>query len=578
MPCPFLGSLNQTFVRNYGATLLKQYGSYCPVVSRGFRTLGSDETKCPFIQNNGPIISEAPKEMTEDIHDVPVVAPYQYDNFFHDQITAKKNDYSYRVFKKVSRLAADGLYPWALEGSEHRKVVVWCSNDYLGASRHPFVKNAAISAIKSYGTGAGGTRNIAGNSQMTEKLEAEIAKIHKKPAALIFSSCFVANDATLSTLAKILPGCIVYSDAGNHASMIHGIRNSRAQKHIFRHNDPSHLKELLAASPTGVPKLVVFETVHSMSGAICPLEEMCNIAHEYGALTFVDEVHAVGLYGKHGAGIAEERGIQNSIDIVSGTLGKAFGSVGGYIAGSSLLVDTVRSLAPGFIFTTALPPPVLAASLAAIRLLAGEEGRALRAKHQAIVRYLKLSLLIAGLPQLPSVSHIVPVPIKGADKVAQVADSLMKRGHYVQSINHPTVARGEERLRFAPGPYHTPEMIDGLIAALIEAFHENNIPFNEFMKNGTCRECRMEYKMDISYSEESRWSPPLMGIHNARRVLGRNRISDEEENGVVEVGVDHRNSHALKERNIERRYFTSVFCESVASYQSRRLIVLLQPN
>lgn len=504
MPCPFLGSLNQTFVRNYGSALMKQYGSFCPALTRGFRTMGNDETKCPFLENNGPIISEAPKEMTEDIVENTSVGPYKYERFFNDQINAKKRDYSYRVFRKVSRLAAEGLYPSALEGAENHQVTVWCANDYLGTSRHPVVQDAAISAIKSYGTGAGGTRNIAGNSQMTEKLEEEIAKLHKKPAALIFSSCFVANDATLSTLARILPGCIVYSDAGNHASMIQGIRNSRAPKHIFRHNDPNDLREMLAASPEGVPKLVVFETVHSMSGAICPLEEMCNIAHEYGALTFVDEVHAVGLYGKHGAGIGEERGIEHLIDIVSGTLGKAYGNVGGYIAGSKLLIDTVRSLAPGFIFTTALPPPTLAGSLAAIRLLASEEGRGLRAKHQAIVRYFKLSLLVAGLPQLPSVSHIVPVPIKGADKVALVAESLMKRGHYVQAINYPTVARGEERLRFAPGPYHSPEMIDSLVAALIEAFHENDISFNQFIENGTCRECSMEYKVDIFGFEEPR--------------------------------------------------------------------------
>lgn len=496
MPCPFLGSLNQAFVRNYGGALMKQYGNFCPIISRGFRSMGQDETKCPFIQENS-IVSDAPREMTEDIVDR---GAYPYEKFFHEQISAKKRDYSYRVFRKVSRLAAEGAYPAALEGAG-RRVTVWCANDYLGASRHRAVQDAAAGAVRAYGTGAGGTRNIAGNSQLTEQLEAEIAKLHKKPAALIFSSCYVANDATLSTLGKLLPGCIVYSDAGNHASMIQGIRHSQAPKHIFRHNDPNHLRELLAASPEGVPKLVVFETVHSMSGAICPLEEMCEIAHEYGALTFVDEVHAVGLYGKHGAGIGEERGIEHMIDIVSGTLGKAFGNVGGYIAGSSLLVDTVRSLAPGFIFTTALPPPVLAGSLAAIRLLASEEGRTLRAKHQAIVRYFKLSLLIAGLPQLPSVSHIVPVPIKGADKVAQVAESLMKRGHYVQAINHPTVARGEERLRFAPGPHHTPAMIDALVAALSDAFHENNISFNQFTENGACRECRMEYKFDVMYEE-----------------------------------------------------------------------------
>lgn len=498
MPCPFLGSLSQTFVRNYGANLIKQYGNYCPIVSRGFRSLGNDETKCPFIQENA-IIAEAPKEMSEDI--VDNTPPYHYENFFHEQISAKKKDYSYRVFRKVSRLAADGMYPQALEGLDNRRVTVWCANDYLGTSRHPEVQDAAINAIKSYGTGAGGTRNIAGNSQMTEQLEAEIAKLHKKPAALIFSSCFVANDATLSTLAKILPGCIVFSDAGNHASMIHGIRNSRASKHIFRHNDPNHLRKLLSESPAGVPKLVVFETVHSMSGAICPLEEMCDIAHEYGALTFVDEVHAVGLYGKHGAGIAEERDLQKKIDIVSGTLGKAYGNVGGYIAGSSLLVDTIRSLAPGFIFTTALPPPVLAGSLASIRLLASEEGRQFRARHQAMVRYFKLSLLVAGLPQLPSVSHIVPVPVEGADKVARVAESLLRRGHYVQAINYPTVARGDERLRFAPGPFHTPEMIDSVVSALIDAFHENGINFEQFIQNGACRECSMEYKVEVPYEE-----------------------------------------------------------------------------
>ncbi|KAI5644386.1 aminotransferase class I and II domain-containing protein [Phthorimaea operculella] len=447
--------------------------------------------------------------MTEDIAEIR--EQYQYEKFFHEQISAKKKDHSYRVFRKVSRLAADGAYPQALEGADNRRVTVWCANDYLGASRHPAVQSAAISAIQSYGTGAGGTRNIAGNSQMTEQLEAEIAKLHKKPAALIFSSCFVANDATLSTLAKLLPGCIVYSDAGNHASMIQGIRNSRAPKHIFRHNDPSHLRQLLSEAPEGVPKLVVFETVHSMSGAIAPLEEMCNIAHEYGALTFVDEVHAVGLYGKHGAGIGEERNIQHMIDIVSGTLGKAYGNVGGYIAGSSLLVDTVRSLAPGFIFTTALPPPVLAGSLAAIRMLASEEGQTLRARHQAMVRYFKLSLLVAGLPQMPSVSHIVPVPVQGAERVAAVADSLFRRGHYVQAINYPTVARGTERLRFAPGPFHTPEMIDDCVSSLIDAFHENDISFNQFLENGTCRECSMEYKVEVPFFEES-YRMPRMSV------------------------------------------------------------------
>lgn len=452
----------------------------------------SPNIKCPFIQNNSPTIEVAAKEVSEDIVDIMPAKTYQYEEFFRDQINAKKKDHSYRIFKRVSRLVADGVYPKALAGPDSRQVTVWCSNDYLGTSRNPAVQDAAIAAIRAHGTGAGGTRNIAGNSQLIEKVEKELALLHNKSAALLFSSCFVANDATLCTLLKLLPGCVVFSDAGNHASMIQGIRNSGVEKHIFRHNDPKHLEKLLSKYPINLPKIVAFETVHSMSGAICPLEELCVVAKKYGALTFVDEVHAVGLYGYHGAGIAEEQGLSHLMDIVSGTLGKAYGNVGGYIAGSALLVDTVRSLAPGFIFTTALPPPVLAGSLSALRLLAGDEGRVLRVKHHQVVKYLKSGLREAGIPQMASASHIVPVPIRGADKAAQVADYLMARGHYVQAINYPTVARGEERLRLAPGPFHTPHMINELIEIMVDAFRNSNIPLQSRNEN-----CGMEVNLKM---------------------------------------------------------------------------------
>lgn len=323
---------------------------------------------------------------------------FGYENFFREQILKKKQDHSYRVFKKVNRLAGQGLFPHALEYStaEERPITVWCSNDYLGMSAHPRVKKAVADALERHGSGAGGTRNISGNSLNHELLERRLATLHEKEAALLFTSCFVANDSTLFTLARLLPGCHIFSDAGNHASMIQGIRNSGVKKHIFRHNDVEHLESLLRQVDKSTPKIVAFETVHSMTGDICPLEELCDVAHEYGAITFVDEVHAVGLYGENGAGIGERDDVMDKMDIISGTLGKAYGNIGGYIASTANLIDMIRSYAAGFIFTTSLPPTVCCGALQAVEILASDEGRKLRALHRHNVNYLRESLKAEG--------------------------------------------------------------------------------------------------------------------------------------------------------------------------------------
>lgn len=321
-----------------------------------------------------------------------------------------KLDTHFRIFKKVNRLAQQ--FPAALEYSWGEKpITVWCSNDYLGMSRHPKVTNAVRQALDKYGAGAGGTRNISGNSMGHEMLEKRLALLHKKEAGLLFTSCFVANDSTLFTLAKSLPGCHIFSDSGNHASMIQGIRNSSVPKHIFRHNDVAHLEELLSKVDKSIPKIVAFETVHSMTGDISPHEQLCDVAHKYGALTFVDEVHAVGLYGHHGAGIGERDFCLQKMDVISGTLGKAFGNVGGYIVGTAKLIDMVRSYAAGFIFTTSLPPTVLYGALASIDILASDEGRALRSQHQKTVAHMKSNLGDVGLPVISSPSHIIPIKV-----------------------------------------------------------------------------------------------------------------------------------------------------------------------
>ncbi|XP_072181801.1 5-aminolevulinate synthase, erythroid-specific, mitochondrial-like [Diadema setosum] len=435
---------------------------------------------------------------------------FNYTKCFKSLVNAKKQDHTYRVFKRVNREAESFPYAYDYSGerflhNDGHHVAVWCSNDYLGMSRHPKVKQAVAETMEKHGTGAGGTRNISGNTTFHENLEARLAKLHNKDAGLVFTSCYVANDSTLFTLAKSLPGCEIYSDEGNHASMIQGIRNSRVPKFIFRHNDPKHLEELLSKSDPTVPKIVAFETVHSMTGAICPLKELCDVAHKYGAITFVDEVHAVGLYGRHGAGVGERDGCMDDIDIISGTLGKAYGMIGGYIAGDKDLVDMVRSYAAGFIFTTSLPPMVLAGALASIDVLASKEGMDLRQRHQDMVSLLRGKLIAAGLPVVHCPSHIIPIHVGNPQANTRVANSLLEDHHiYVQAINPPTVPAGEEKLRVAPTPFHTPEMMDKFVASLSQVWAESGLRFNQPVCPKECEFCKNPQKFEeLSARERS---------------------------------------------------------------------------
>lgn len=442
------------------------------------------------------------------------VSNFRYDEFFEKKIEAKKNDHTYRVFKTVNRRATE--FPMGDDYTESfkRNVSVWCSNDYLGMSRHPRVAQAVMKTLQKHGSGAGGTRNISGTSKFHVDLEHELADLHGKDAALLFTSCFVANDSTLFTLAKMLPGCEIYSDAGNHASMIQGIRNSGAKKFIFRHNDANHLRELLEKSDPSTPKIVAFETVHSMDGAVCPLEEMCDVAHEFGAITFVDEVHAVGLYGSRGGGIGDRDGIMHKMDIISGTLGKAFGCVGGYIASTNALVDTVRSYAAGFIFTTSLPPMLLAGARESIQILKSEEGRALRRKHQRNVKLLRQMLMDTGLPVVHCPSHIIPVRVADAEKNTEVCDIMMSRYNiYVQAINYPTVARGEELLRIAPTPHHTPQMMKYFVDKLTQTWKEVGLELKPHT-SAECNMCRQPLHFEVMSEREKAYfrglSQPIM--------------------------------------------------------------------
>ncbi|XP_036189275.1 5-aminolevulinate synthase, nonspecific, mitochondrial [Myotis myotis] len=445
------------------------------------------------------------------------VSTFQYDRFFEKKIDEKKNDHTYRVFKTVNRRAQ--LFPMADDYSDSvskKQVSVWCSNDYLGMSRHPRVCGAVMDTLKQHGAGAGGTRNISGTSKFHVDLEQELADLHGKDAALLFSSCFVANDSTLFTLAKMMPGCEIYSDSGNHASMIQGIRNSRVPKYVFRHNDVGHLRELLQRSDPQVPKIVAFETVHSMDGAVCPLEELCDVAHEFGAITFVDEVHAVGLYGAQGGGIGDRDGVMPKMDIISGTLGKAFGCVGGYIASTSALIDTVRSYAAGFIFTTSLPPMLLAGALESVRVLKSAEGRALRRQHQRNVKLLRQMLMDAGLPVVHCPSHIIPVRVADAAKNTKVCDELMSRHNiYVQAINYPTVPRGEELLRIAPTPHHTPQMMDYFLECLLATWKRVGLDLKPH-SSAECNFCRRPLHFEVMSERERSYFSGLSKLVSAQ--------------------------------------------------------------
>ncbi len=394
-----------------------------------------------------------------------------YEQIFEDRIEQLHREGRYRVFADIKRRC--GAYPNAVhfakgvksKEADTQPVTVWCSNDYLGMSQHPKVRAAMHEAIDSVGAGSGGTRNISGTTHYHVELEAELADLHGKQAALVFTSAYIANDATLSTLVKLIPGLVIFSDEKNHASMIQGIRHGGGEKRIWRHNDPKHLEALLKDYPAETPKLIVFESVYSMDGHIAPMKAICDLAERYHALTYLDEVHAVGMYGPRGGGIAEREGLMDRIDIINGTLAKGFGVMGGYIAASRACCDAIRSYAAGFIFTTSLAPAIAAGALASIRHL--KVSQLERARHQERARTLKAVLKARELPVMDNPSHIVPVLVGDPVHCKAVTDTLMRDyGIYVQPINYPTVAKGTERIRLTPSPLHTDEHIAWLADAL----------------------------------------------------------------------------------------------------------------
>jgi 5-aminolevulinate synthase len=400
-----------------------------------------------------------------------------YNDFFSKALGQLRSERRYRVFADLERIA--GRFPHAYWHSPEgrREVVIWCSNDYLGMAQHPKVVGAMTETAARMGTGAGGTRNIAGNNHPLIELERELADLHGKPAALVFTSGYVSNSTGIATIANLLPNCLILSDALNHNSMIEGVRRAGCDKQIWRHNDVAHLEELLKAADPARPKLIVFESLYSMDGDVAPIHAICDLADRYNAMTYVDEVHAVGMYGKRGGGITDRDDAAKRVDVIEGTLAKAFGCLGGYITGSHELIDAVRSYAPGFIFTTALPPAICAAATAAIRHLKTSQWE--RDRHQDRAARVKAVLTSAGLPVMACDTHIVPVLVGDPEKCKAACDLLLtEHGIYIQPINYPTVSRGMERLRITPSPYHDDALIDRLAEALSDVWERLDLPKN----------------------------------------------------------------------------------------------------
>jgi 5-aminolevulinate synthase len=396
----------------------------------------------------------------------------KYSKIFADAVGKVKAEGRYRTFTEI-RYSSNSL-PVAFCPKLNREITVWCSNDYLGMSQNPKVIEAMVETARAMGVGAGGTRNISGTNVPIVSLEKELTSLHEKESSLVFTSGYVANQATLSILAKIMPDIVMISDESNHASMIHGVRDGRAEKRIFKHNDTLDLEQILASYPLERPKLVLFEAIYSMIGDIAPLPEICRLAKKYNAMTYIDEVHSVGLYGKQGAGMARVLGVMDQIDIIQGTLAKAYGVIGGYIVGDSIMVDAIRSYAPGFIFTTALPPAVSAAALESIRILRATDNE--RNKHQEVVAKVKSAFAKRGIPFVDNNTHIIPIMIGDPDLSREISNKLLEvHGIYVQHINFPTVPKGQERLRITPTPHHTDAMIEYFADAVSKVMNEFSV-------------------------------------------------------------------------------------------------------
>ncbi|KAF3903896.1 hypothetical protein ABW20_dc0109066 [Dactylellina cionopaga] len=481
-------------------------------------------------------------------------ATFDYEGFYYNELDKKHKDKSYRYFNNINRLAQE--FPKAHMATKEDKVTVWCSNDYLGMGRNKHVLQTMHKTLDTYGAGAGGTRNISGHNQHAVGLEQTLAKLHAKQAALVFSSCYVANDATLATLGSKLPNCVILSDSMNHASMIQGIRHSGAKKMVFKHNDLADLEAKLASLPPDVPKIIAFESVYSMCGSVGPIEEICDLADKYGAITFLDEVHAVGMYGPTGAGVAEHldfeahatgqpRGtVMDRVDIITGTLGKAYGCVGGYIAGSGLLVDAIRSLAPGFIFTTSLPPSVMAGAKTAIEYQMNYAGD--RRMQQIHTREVKDELNSRDIPVIPNPSHIVPLLVGNAELAKKASDRLLDvHGIYVQAINYPTVPVGQERLRITPTPGHTAELQSHLLESLEEVWTTLEIPRTS---DWAAKGGHVGVGVPNPKAEENIWTDEQLGIEKGVAEINKEEkafadmimenIAARNYNNVPKVGVD----------------------------------------